>query len=71
MDHSNVNTVFYTVIVVTGRRILDTQIRNNVKQFEQVKGVVKPLQKAVSNKKLHCKRAKEILLLPFKSFLTW
>ena len=42
-DKNNENTVFDTVIVVTDRKVLDAQIRNNIKQFEQVKGVVEAI----------------------------
>jgi len=35
-DKSGSNNIFDTVIVVTDRRVLDAQIRNNIKQFQQV-----------------------------------
>ena len=36
-------TIFDTVIVVTDRRVLDAQIRSNIKQYQQVKGVVQAI----------------------------
>ncbi|MBE7380313.1 MAG: type I restriction endonuclease subunit R [Leptolyngbya sp. SIO1E4] len=39
-DRDSVEPVFDSVIVVTDRVVLDKQIRNNIKQFAQVKGVV-------------------------------
>ncbi|MDB9484892.1 type I restriction endonuclease [Dolichospermum circinale CS-537/05] len=57
-DTSETNTIFDSIIVVTDRKILDRQIRNNIKQFAQVNGVVeaitegsKQLQKALENGK--------------------
>jgi type I restriction enzyme, R subunit len=40
---SNTDPVFDSVIVVTDRVILDKQIRDNIKQFAQVKGVVQTI----------------------------
>ena len=35
--------MFDTIIVVTDRRVLDKQIQNTIKQLEQTKGVVCPV----------------------------
>ncbi len=42
-DKSGKETIFDTVIVITDRIILDKQIRENIKQYQQVKGVVQPI----------------------------
>lgn len=44
--------VFNTVIVVTDRRLLDKQIRDNIKQFSQVKHVVEAITEGSSQLKL-------------------
>ena len=38
------NRMFDSIIVVTDRRILDKQIRDTIKQLEQTKGVVNPVE---------------------------
>src|SRR5690606_33332013 len=42
-DKSGQKNIFDTVIVVTDRRVLDAQIRENIKQYQQVKGVVEAI----------------------------
>ena len=44
-DKSGQNNIFDSIIVVTDRKALDAQIRNNIKQFQQVAGVVKAITK--------------------------
>jgi type I restriction enzyme, R subunit len=39
-DNTGENNIFDSVIVVTDRKVLDKQIRDNIKQFAQVEGVV-------------------------------
>ena len=43
--HKDDNLVFDSVVIITDRRVLDRQLQNTVKQFEQVKGVVKKIDK--------------------------
>lgn len=43
-DITNNNPIFDSIIIVTDRRVLDKQIRDNIKQFAQVKGVVQPIR---------------------------
>ena len=40
---TDTNRMFDSVIVVTDRRVLDKQIQNTIKQLEQTKGVVNPV----------------------------
>jgi len=42
-DKTGSKTIFDTVIVITDRRVLDKQIRENIKQYQQVKGVVQAI----------------------------
>ena len=68
MDNSNVNTVFDTVIVVTDRRVLDAQIRNNIKQFEQVKGVVEAITEGSKQLKTALEEGKKIIITTIQKF---
>jgi type I restriction enzyme R subunit len=68
MDNSNIQTVFDTVIVVTDRKILDTQIRNNIKQFEQVKGVVEAITEGSKQLKTALEEGKKIIITTIQKF---
>jgi len=41
--------LFNSVIVVTDRTVLDSQLQNNIYQFEHAQGVVKPISRDVGN----------------------
>jgi type I restriction enzyme, R subunit len=69
-DKENTNTVFDSVIVVTDRKVLDAQIRNNIKQFEQVKGVVEAITEGSKQLKKLWKKARKSLSPPFRNFHT-
>lgn len=68
MNNSNVNTVFDTVIVVTDRRVLDAQIRNNIKQFEQVKGIVEAITEGSKQLKTALEEGKKIIITTIQKF---
>ena len=42
-DHTGEKNIFDSVIVVTDRTVLDKQLRDNIKEFAQVKGVVEAI----------------------------
>jgi type I restriction enzyme, R subunit len=67
-DKNNVATVFDTVIVVTDRKILDAQIRNNIKQFEQVKGVVEAITEGSKQLKTALEEGKKIIITTIQKF---
>lgn len=67
-DKSNTTTVFDTVIVVTDRRVLDAQIRNNIKQFEQVKGVVEAITEGSKQLKTALEEGKKIIITTIQKF---
>lgn len=67
-DNSNTNTIFDTVIVVTDRKVLDTQIRNNIKQFEQVKGVVEAITEGSKQLKTALEEGKKIIITTIQKF---
>jgi type I restriction enzyme R subunit len=61
-DKNNENTVFDTVIVVTDRKVLDAQIRSNIKQFEQVRGVVEAITEGSKQLKVALEEGKKIIV---------
>jgi len=67
-DKENANTVFDTVIVVTDRKVLDAQIRNNIKQFEQVKGVVEAITEGSKQLKTALEEGKKIIITTIQKF---
>lgn len=67
-DKGNTNTVFDTVIVVTDRKVLDAQIRNNIKQFEQVKGVVEAITEGSKQLKTALEEGKKIIITTIQKF---
>lgn len=67
-DFANKNIVFDSVIVVTDRRVLDKQIRENVQQFEQVKGVVQPITEGSKQLKEALEEGKKIIITTIQKF---
>jgi type I restriction enzyme R subunit len=67
-DKENTNTIFDTIIVVTDRKILDAQIRNNIKQFEQVKGVVEAITEGSKQLKTALEEGKKIIITTIQKF---
>lgn len=67
-DKNNQQTVFDTVIVVTDRKVLDAQIRNNIKQFEQVKGVVEAITEGSKQLKTALEEGKKIIITTIQKF---
>jgi type I restriction enzyme R subunit len=67
-DKNNENTVFDSIIVVTDRRVLDAQIRNNIKQFEQVKGVVEAITEGSKQLKTALEEGKKIIITTIQKF---
>jgi len=67
-DKSNTKPIFDSVIVVTDRKVLDTQIRNNVKQFEQVEGVVEAITEGSKQLKTALEEGKKIIITTIQKF---
>lgn len=67
-DLSGRHNVFDTVIVVTDRRVLDAQIRENIKQFQQVKGVVQPITMGSKQLKVSLEEGKKIIVSTIHKF---
>lgn len=67
-DKLGENNVFDTVIVVTDRRILDAQIRNNIKQFQQVKGVVEAITEGSKQLQEALEEGKKLIITTIQKF---
>lgn len=67
-DKSGINNIFDTVIVVTDRRVLDVQIRNNIKRFQQVKGVVEAITEGSKQLKTALEEGKKIIITTIQKF---
>ncbi|MBN2231106.1 MAG: type I restriction endonuclease subunit R, partial [Candidatus Thorarchaeota archaeon] len=60
--------LFDSIIVVTDRRILDRQLQNTIKQFEQTKGVVKPIDMHSRQLKEALEKGKDIIITTLQKF---
>lgn len=60
--------LFDSIIVVTDRRVLDKQLRDNIKQFEQATGVVKAIEKNSAELKKALEDGKDIITTTLQKF---
>jgi len=67
-DKSGRDNIFDSVIVVTDRRVLDTQIRNIIKQFQQVQGVVEAITEGSKQLKDALEEGKKIIITTIQKF---
>lgn len=67
-DKSGSKTIFDTVIVITDRRVLDKQIRENIKQYQQVKGVVQAITDGSKQLKTALEEGKKIIITTIQKF---
>jgi len=65
---ADTNRIFDSVVVVTDRRVLDKQIRNTVKQLEQTKGVVNPVDETAKQLKEYLESGKSIIITTIQKF---
>ena len=61
------NPLFDTVIVVTDRRLLDKQLRENIKEFSEVKNIVAPAYSS-TDLKLALETGKKIIITTIQKF---
>ncbi len=59
--------LFDSVIVVTDRRLLDRQLRDNIKEFSEVKNIIAPAQKS-SELKTALENGKKIIITTIQKF---
>ncbi len=67
-DTANTKNVFDSIIVVTDRRVLDKQIRDNIKQFAQVSSVVEAIDKGSRQLKKALEDGKKIIVTTVQKF---
>ncbi len=60
--------LFDTIIVITDRKILDTQLQKTIKQFEQTQGVVQPIDKTSAQLKSSLESGKDIIITTIQKF---
>ncbi len=60
--------LFDSIIVVTDRRVLDKQLRDNIKQFEQTPGVVKAVEKGSKELNKALEEGKDIITTTLQKF---
>lgn len=67
-DKTNTNSVFDSIIVVTDRIVLDSQIQRTIKQFEQVQGIVEHIDKGSKHLKEALEEGKKIIITTIQKF---
>jgi len=67
-DNLGKTNIFDTVIVITDRRVLDAQIRNNIRQFQQVNGVVEAITEGSKQLKQALEEGKKIIITTIQKF---
>jgi type I restriction enzyme, R subunit len=60
--------LFDSIVVVTDRRVLDRQLQNTIKQFEQTEGVVKKIDKDSAQLREALKTGKAIIVTTLQKF---
>ena len=67
-DTTNTSPVFDSIIVVTDRKVLDKQIRDNIRQFAQVAKVVEAIDKGSQQLKTALEDGKKIIITTIQKF---
>lgn len=67
-DKAGTRNIFDTAIVVTDRKVLDAQIRGNIKQFQQVNGVVEAITEGSKQLRTALEEGKKIIITTIQKF---
>ncbi len=67
-DPTETRPVFDSIIVVTDRQVLDKQIRDNIKQFAHVAGVVQPITEGSKQLREALEEGKKIIITTIQKF---
>ena len=67
-DKAGAKTIFDTIIVITDRRILDQQIRETIKQYQQVNGVIEAITDGSKQLKTALETGKKIIITTIQKF---
>lgn len=65
---SDTERLFDSIVVVTDKRVLDRQLQDTIKQFEQTEGVVKKIQKGSAELKEALEYGKSIIISTLQKF---
>ncbi len=65
---SDTERLFDSILVITDRKNLDRQLQNTIKQFEQTKGVVKPIEKHSGQLREALQAGKDIIISTLQKF---
>src|SRR5471032_2809588 len=66
-DRAGVNNVFGSVVVVTDRKVLDTQIKDNIKLFSEKKNIVAHADSS-AQLKAHLEAGKKVIITTVQKF---
>jgi type I restriction enzyme, R subunit len=66
--YSDTERLFDTVIVITDRRVLDSQLQNTIRQLERTKGVVNGVDKTSQQLKEFLEQGKSIVITTIQKF---
>ncbi len=67
-NDSDKERLFDSIIVVTDRKVLDEQLQNTIKQFEQTAGVVNPIDENSQQLKNALESGKDIIITTLQKF---
>lgn len=67
-NKTDTDRLFDSIVVISDRRVLDKQLQNTIKQFEQVQGVVKPIEKNSAQLKSSLELGKDIIITTLQKF---
>ena len=65
---TDTDRLFDSIVVISDRRILDKQLRDTIKQFEQTTGVVNPIEKGAKQLKSALESGKDIIISTLQKF---
>lgn len=65
---SDTERLFDSIVVVTDRRVLDKQLQDTIKQFEQTDGVVMPIEKDSAQLREALEKGKAVIITTLQKF---
>lgn len=67
-ENGELELVFDSVIVVTDRKVLDSQIQENIKRFSHIKGIVEPITEGSKHLRKSLEEGKKIIISTIQKF---
>lgn len=68
LHDAHAEKIFQSVIIITDRRVLDSQLQETVSQFEQIKGLVCPIRKSSADLRDAINEGKAIIVTTLQKF---